>query len=73
MGLRDEDMSLPQIGVASSWNEVTPCNLPLDRLAKRAKVAVRENGGIPFEFVTIAVSDGISMGHEGMHAVAVWS
>ncbi len=71
MGLRDEDMSLPQIGVASSWNEVTPCNLPLDRLAKRAKVAVRENGGIPFEFVTIAVSDGISMGHEGMHASLV--
>jgi dihydroxy-acid dehydratase len=71
MGLVDDDMTKPQIGVASSWNEVTPCNLPLDRLAKRAKVAVRDGGGIPFEFVTIAVSDGISMGHEGMHASLV--
>jgi dihydroxy-acid dehydratase len=71
MGLNDEDMTKPQIGVASSWNEVTPCNLPLDRLAKRAKVAVRDGGGLPFEFVTIAVSDGISMGHEGMHASLV--
>ena len=71
MGLTDEDFSKPQIGVASSWNEVTPCNLPLDRLAKRAKVAVRDAGGVPFEFVTIAVSDGISMGHEGMRASLV--
>jgi dihydroxy-acid dehydratase len=71
MGLGDEDMTKAQIGVASSWNEVTPCNLPLDRLAKRAKVAVRDAGAIPFEFVTIAVSDGISMGHEGMHASLV--
>lgn len=71
MGLSDADMQKPQIGVASSWNEVTPCNLPLDRLAKRAKVAVRDAGGVPFEFVTIAVSDGISMGHEGMRASLV--
>jgi dihydroxy-acid dehydratase len=71
MGLTDEDMAKPQIGVASSWNEVTPCNLPLDRLAKRTKVAVRDAGGVPFEFVTIAVSDGISMGHEGMRASLV--
>ncbi|MHB1089272.1 MAG: dihydroxy-acid dehydratase domain-containing protein, partial [Acidimicrobiales bacterium] len=71
MGLGDDDMVKPQIGVASSWNEVTPCNLPLDRLAKRAKVAVHDAGGVPFEFVTIAVSDGISMGHEGMHASLV--
>ncbi len=71
MGLSDADMDKPQIGVASSWNEVTPCNLPLDRLAKRAKVAVRDSGGVPFEFVTIAVSDGISMGHEGMRASLV--
>jgi len=71
MGLTDDDMVKPQIGVASSWNEVTPCNLPLDRLAKRAKVAVRDGGGVPFEFVTIAVSDGISMGHEGMRASLV--
>ena len=71
MGLQDADMAKPQIGVASSWNEVTPCNLPLERLAKRAKVAVRDGGGAPFEFVTIAVSDGISMGHEGMRASLV--
>ncbi len=71
MGLGDDDMVKAQIGVASSWNEVTPCNLPLDRLAKRAKVAVRDAGAIPFEFVTIAVSDGISMGHEGMRASLV--
>jgi dihydroxy-acid dehydratase len=71
MGLKDDDMVKPQIGVASSWNEVTPCNLPLDRLAKRAKAAVRDAGGVPFEFVTIAVSDGISMGHEGMRASLV--
>src|SRR5579872_349162 len=71
MGLGDEDMTKPQIGVASSWNEVTPCNLPLDRLAQRAKQAVREGGGVPFEFVTIAVSDGISMGHEGMRSSLV--
>src|SRR5664280_2333922 len=71
MGLKADDMVKPQSGVASSWNEVTPCNLPLDRLAKRAKVAVRDAGGVPFEFVTIAVSDGISMGHEGMRASLV--
>jgi dihydroxy-acid dehydratase len=71
MGLNDDDMVKPQIGVASSWNEVTPCNLPLDRLAKRAKNAIREFGGVPFEFVTVAVSDGISMGHEGMRASLV--
>ncbi len=71
MGLGDEDMGKAQIGVASSWNEVTPCNLPLDRLADRVKDAVRAGGALPFEFVTIAVSDGISMGHEGMHASLV--
>src|ERR1035437_10317020 len=71
MGLGDDDMTKAPIGVASSWNEVTPCNLPLDRLAKRTKAAVRDGGGLPFEFVTIAVSDGISMGHEGMHASLV--
>ncbi|HVB70140.1 MAG TPA: dihydroxy-acid dehydratase, partial [Acidimicrobiales bacterium] len=71
MGLTDADMTKPQVGVASSWNEVTPCNLPLDRLAQRAKGAVRDAGGVPFEFVTIAVSDGISMGHEGMRSSLV--
>ena len=71
IGMTDEDWGKPQIGVASSWNEVTPCNMPLDRLAKQAKEGVREAGGYPIEFVTIAVSDGISMGHEGMRASLV--
>ncbi len=71
VGMTDDDWDKPQIGVASSWNEVTPCNMPLDRLAKRAKEGVRRAGGFPLEFVTIAVSDGISMGHEGMRASLV--
>lgn len=71
IGMGDDDWSRPQVGVASSWNEVTPCNLPLDRLAKQAKVGVREAGGFPLEFTTIAVSDGIAMGHEGMRASLV--
>lgn len=71
VGMTDADWDKPQVGVASSWNEVTPCNLPLDRLAKRAKQGVRDAGGFPLEFVTIAVSDGISMGHEGMRASLV--
>jgi dihydroxy-acid dehydratase len=71
IGMTDGDWSKPQVGVASSWNEVTPCNMPLDRLAKRSKVGVRDAGGFPIEFVTIAVSDGISMGHEGMRASLV--
>jgi dihydroxy-acid dehydratase len=71
IGMTDADWDKPQVGVCSSWNEVTPCNLPLDRLAKRSKVGVRDAGGFPIEFVTIAVSDGISMGHEGMRASLV--
>ncbi|MBV8296265.1 MAG: dihydroxy-acid dehydratase [Acidimicrobiia bacterium] len=71
VGMTDEDWDKPQIGVASSWNEVTPCNMSLDRLAKRGKDGVRQAGGFPIEFVTIAVSDGISMGHEGMRASLV--
>src|SRR5437763_3414832 len=71
VGLTDADWDKPQIGIASSWNEITPCNLSLDRLAKRAKDGVRQAGGIPLEFGTISVSDGISMGHEGMHASLV--
>src|SRR6202041_3387865 len=71
VGMDDDDFAKPQIGVASSWNEVTPCNLPLARLAQRAKAGVRAAGGFPLEFVTISVSDGISMGHEGMRASLV--
>jgi dihydroxy-acid dehydratase len=67
VGMGDEDWVKPQIGVASSWNEVTPCNLSLDRLADAAKQGVFSAGGYPLEFGTISVSDGISMGHEGMH------
>src|SRR5437868_10475343 len=71
VGMTDDDWDKPQVGVASSWNEVTPCNMSLDKLAKRAKIGVRDAGGFPIEFVTIAVSDGISMGHEGMRASLV--
>src|SRR5450830_1119373 len=67
VGMGDDDFAKPQIGVASSWNEITPCNLSLDRLAKAAKEGVHAAGGYPLEFGTISVSDGISMGHEGMH------
>jgi len=71
IGMADEDWDKPQVGVASSWNEVTPCNMPLARLAAAAKDGVRSAGGYPIEFTTIAVSDGISMGHEGMRASLV--
>ncbi len=67
IGMKDEDFAKPQIGIASSWNEVTPCNLSLDRLAKASKQGVIAAGGFPMQFGTISVSDGISMGHEGMH------
>ncbi len=67
VGMGDADFAKPQIGVASSWNEITPCNLSLDRLAQAAKEGVHAGGGYPLEFGTISVSDGISMGHEGMH------
>ncbi len=67
VGMGDDDFAKPQIGVASSWNEITPCNLSLDRLAKAVKNGVHAAGGYPLEFGTISVSDGISMGHEGMH------
>jgi dihydroxy-acid dehydratase len=71
VGMTDDDWSKAQVGVASSWNEVTPCNLPLARLAKLSKEGVRAAGGYPIEFTTIAVSDGISMGTEGMRASLV--
>ena len=67
VGMGDEDWSKPQIGVASSWNEITPCNLSLDRLAQSCKEGVHSGGGYPLQFGTVSVSDGISMGHEGMH------
>src|SRR5664279_3317407 len=84
VGMGDADWEKPQIGIASSWNEITPCNLSLDRLAQAAKEGVHAGGGYPLQFGTISVSDGISMGHEGMHfslvsreviadSVEVWS
>jgi len=71
IGMTDDDWAKAQVGVCSSWNEVTPCNMPLGRLAKRSKDGVRDAGAFPIEFTTIAVSDGISMGHEGMRASLV--
>jgi dihydroxy-acid dehydratase len=71
VGMGDADFAKPQVGVASTWNEVTPCNLPLARLAKRAKEGVRDAGGFPLEFGSITVSDGIAMGTEGMRASLV--
>ncbi len=67
VGMQDGDWVKPQIGIVSSWNEITPCNLSLDRLAKASKQGVIDAGGFPMQFGTISVSDGISMGHEGMH------
>ncbi|CQD12967.1 dihydroxy-acid dehydratase [Mycolicibacterium conceptionense] len=67
VGMGDDDWVKPQIGVGSSWNEITPCNMSLQRLAQDVKAGVHEAGGYPLEFGTISVSDGISMGHEGMH------
>jgi dihydroxy-acid dehydratase len=68
VGFSEEDFGKPQVGVASSWNEVTPCNYHLGKLAALAKEGVRQGGAVPLEFTTIAVSDGIAMGHEGMKA-----
>src|SRR6187431_1579526 len=67
VGMGDADWDKPQIGIASSWNEITPCNLSLYRLAQGSKEGVHSGGGYPLQFGTISVSDGISMGHEGMH------
>ena len=67
VGMGDDDWAKPQIGIASSWNEITPCNLSLDRLAQGSKEGVHAGGGYPLQFGTVSVSDGISMGHEGMH------
>ncbi|MCF6386579.1 dihydroxy-acid dehydratase [Mycobacterium sp. MBM] len=67
VGMGDDDWAKPQIGVGSSWNEITPCNMSLQRLAQSVKAGVHTGGGYPLEFGTISVSDGISMGHEGMH------
>jgi dihydroxy-acid dehydratase len=71
VGFTDDDFQRPQVGVASSWNEVTPCNIHLDKLADAAKAGVRLSGGVPLEFGTIAISDAIAMGHEGMKASLV--
>src|SRR5699024_7752674 len=67
VGMGDEDWDKPQVGIASSWNEITPCNLSLDRLAEAAKTGGPAAGRYPVEFGTISVTDGISMGPHGMH------
>ena len=71
IGMTDDDWVKPQVAIASAWNEVTPCNMTLRKLAEHAKDGVRATGGYPMEFGTITVSDGISMGHEGMRASLV--
>src|SRR3954463_3661150 len=68
VGFSEDDFGKPQVAVASSWNEVTPCNYHLDKLAALAKEGVRQGDAVPIEFTTISVSDGIAMGHEGMKA-----
>ena len=71
MGLDDTDLGKPLVGVASTWNEATPCNIHLDRLAHKASEGVSRAGGTPREFISVSVSDGIAMGHEGMRASLV--
>ena len=71
VGMTDDDWVKPQIAIANAWNEVTPCNMTLRKLAEHAKDGVRAAGGFPMEFGTITVSDGITMGHEGMRASLV--
>ncbi|MCL5971459.1 MAG: dihydroxy-acid dehydratase, partial [Firmicutes bacterium] len=66
VGFTDEDFNKPMIGIASTWSEVTPCNIHIDKLALQAKEGAKDGGGKPLVFNTITVSDGISMGHEGM-------
>src|SRR5437773_11672875 len=68
VGFSDQDLSRPLVGVANTWIEVMPCNVHLRKLAEHVKEGVRAAGGTPIEFNTIAVSDGISMGTEGMKA-----
>lgn len=71
VGFTDEDLQKPLVGIASTWNTVTPCNMHLDALARAAEIGTRDGGGAPVTFTTIAVSDAISMGHEGMRASLV--
>ncbi len=68
VGFTDDDLSKPLVGVANTWTEVMPCNFHLRRLSERVKAGIRAAGGTPIEYNTIAVSDGISMGTEGMKA-----
>src|SRR5581483_8296475 len=67
-GFSNEDLQRPIIGVANTWIETMPCNLNLRKLAARVKEGVRAAGGTPMEFNTVAISDGITMGTEGMKA-----
>ncbi|MFD2705517.1 dihydroxy-acid dehydratase [Salibacterium lacus] len=67
VGFEDEDFQKPMVGVASTWTEVTPCNIHIDELARSAKTGASDSGAAPMIFNTISVSDGISMGHDGMN------
>ena len=71
IGLTEDDWVKPQVGIANSWNEITPCNMTLRSLAEDVRAGIREAGGVALEFGTITVSDGISMGHEGMRGSLV--
>jgi len=68
VGFTDDDLSRPLVGVANTWIEVMPCNYHLRRLSEKVKAGIRAAGGTPIEYNTIAVSDGIAMGTEGMKA-----
>ena len=71
VGMTDDDWDKPQIAIANAWNDVTPCNMTLRKLAEHTRAGILAAGGFPMEFGTITVSDGISMGHEGMRASLV--
>lgn len=68
MGLTEEEIHRPFVGVATCWNEAAPCNIALNRQAQAVKLGVKEGRGTPREFTTITVTDGIAMGHEGMRS-----
>ncbi|MBX6741964.1 MAG: dihydroxy-acid dehydratase, partial [Acetobacteraceae bacterium] len=71
MGLTEEEIDQPFVGVATCWNEAAPCNIALSRQAQSVKEGVKQAGGTPREFTTITVTDGIAMGHQGMKSSLV--
>ena len=71
MGLKEEEIARPLVGVVTTWNEAAPCNISLSRQAQAVKLGVKAAGGTPREFTTITVTDGIAMGHAGMKSSLV--